>query len=345
MGAVGALLLALLNRRLSCSHAAAGDGHDREALVLRHLHPARLDGVQPDLPRRQRRSLGRAPAHQPARRQLGFLIVVNIIVFVLAFFLDFFELAFIIVPLLGAGRATSSASTSSGSACCSASTCRPPSCIRLLASRCSTCAGSRRARHYADRVTGQTIAPVTTGQIYWGAIPFVADPGPHGRRLSSPSRAWSCSSGTARPRSTHRLSQINVPHALRRQQQLVAPPRRASARRRRRASRRRRRLPHCRRRASGSISPRLRRTSAGRRLLSGGCCEYIVTVEAARRPGTTRPLPAEVLQRLVDLLEVGVRGRQLVVELEAFGAGRSMMSRGIGRSCAPPTRLRSAVGS
>lgn len=33
--------------------------------------------------------------------QLGFLIVVNALVFVLAFFLDFFELAFIIVPLLG----------------------------------------------------------------------------------------------------------------------------------------------------------------------------------------------------------------------------------------------------
>lgn len=33
--------------------------------------------------------------------QLGFLIVVNILVFLLAFFLDFFELSFIIVPLLG----------------------------------------------------------------------------------------------------------------------------------------------------------------------------------------------------------------------------------------------------
>ena len=32
--------------------------------------------------------------------QIGFLIVVNLMVFVLAFFLDFFELAFIIVPLL-----------------------------------------------------------------------------------------------------------------------------------------------------------------------------------------------------------------------------------------------------
>jgi GntP family gluconate:H+ symporter len=33
--------------------------------------------------------------------QLGFLIVVNILIFILAFFLDFFELAFIVVPLLG----------------------------------------------------------------------------------------------------------------------------------------------------------------------------------------------------------------------------------------------------
>ena len=33
--------------------------------------------------------------------QWGFLIVVSILTFVLAFFLDFFELAFIIVPLLG----------------------------------------------------------------------------------------------------------------------------------------------------------------------------------------------------------------------------------------------------
>src|SRR5213075_3426242 len=33
--------------------------------------------------------------------QIGFLIFVNAFVFVLAFFLDFFELAFIIIPLLG----------------------------------------------------------------------------------------------------------------------------------------------------------------------------------------------------------------------------------------------------
>jgi hypothetical protein len=26
---------------------------------------------------------------------------------------------------------------------------------------------------YLDRITGKQIAPVTTGQIYWGAVPFV----------------------------------------------------------------------------------------------------------------------------------------------------------------------------
>jgi TRAP-type mannitol/chloroaromatic compound transport system permease large subunit len=29
------------------------------------------------------------------------------------------------------------------------------------------------ARDYIDKLTGKRMAPVTTGQIYWGAIPFV----------------------------------------------------------------------------------------------------------------------------------------------------------------------------
>ncbi len=45
--------------------------------------------------------MGRAFAQRFARGQVGFLIVVNVMVFLLAFFLDFFELAFIVVPLLG----------------------------------------------------------------------------------------------------------------------------------------------------------------------------------------------------------------------------------------------------
>jgi hypothetical protein len=27
---------------------------------------------------------------------------------------------------------------------------------------------------YADRVTGAIVAPITSGEIYWGAVPFVA---------------------------------------------------------------------------------------------------------------------------------------------------------------------------
>ncbi|WP_183096996.1 TRAP transporter large permease subunit [Mesorhizobium sp. YM1C-6-2] len=104
--------------------------------------------------------------------ETGFLIAVNILVFLLAFFLDFFELAFIIVPLLapaadrlgidliwfgvllGINMQTSFM--------------HPPFGFALFYLR------SVAARvPYLDRITGKQIAPVTTGQIYWGAVPFV----------------------------------------------------------------------------------------------------------------------------------------------------------------------------
>ncbi|MGX9178834.1 TRAP transporter large permease [Mesorhizobium sp. BHbdii] len=104
--------------------------------------------------------------------EIGFLIGVNILVFLLAFFLDFFELAFIIVPLLapaadklgidliwfgvllGVNMQTSFM--------------HPPFGFALFYLR------SVAARvPYLDRLTGKQIAPVTTGQIYWGAVPFV----------------------------------------------------------------------------------------------------------------------------------------------------------------------------
>jgi TRAP-type mannitol/chloroaromatic compound transport system permease large subunit len=104
--------------------------------------------------------------------ELGFLVVVNLLVFFLAFFLDFFELAFIIVPLLapaaeklgidliwfgvllGINMQTSFM--------------HPPFGFALFYLR------SVAARvPYLDRITGKQIAPVTTGQIYWGAVPFL----------------------------------------------------------------------------------------------------------------------------------------------------------------------------
>ena len=44
--------------------------------------------------------MDRAPAHALPGGQVGFLIFVNVFIFVVAFFLDFFEIAFIIIPLL-----------------------------------------------------------------------------------------------------------------------------------------------------------------------------------------------------------------------------------------------------
>ena len=82
--------------------------------------------------------------------QLGFLIVVNILIFVLAFFLDFFELSFIIIPLVGP-VAEKLGIDLSGSACCSRSTCRRRSCIPRSDSRCSTCAAWRPAKEFLDR--------------------------------------------------------------------------------------------------------------------------------------------------------------------------------------------------
>ena len=98
--------------------------------------------------------------------------MVNILVFLLAFFLDFFELAFIIVPLLapvadklgidliwfgvllGVNMQTSFM--------------HPPFGFALFYLR-----SVAPAQDYVDKITGKLIAPVTTGQIYWGAVPFV----------------------------------------------------------------------------------------------------------------------------------------------------------------------------
>ncbi len=104
--------------------------------------------------------------------QLGFLIVVNIVIFVLAFFLDFFELSFIIIPLvgpvadklgidliwfgvlLGVNMQTSFM--------------HPPFGFALFYLR-----SVAPAKDYLDKITKKMTPRVTTGQIYWGAVPFV----------------------------------------------------------------------------------------------------------------------------------------------------------------------------
>ncbi len=104
--------------------------------------------------------------------QIGFLILVNVMIFFLAFFLDFFELSFIVVPLLapvadklgidliwfGVLLAVNMQT----------SFMHPPFGFALfyLRSVAPTVA-------YTDRITKKLIQPVTTMQIYWGAVPFV----------------------------------------------------------------------------------------------------------------------------------------------------------------------------
>jgi tripartite ATP-independent transporter DctM subunit len=104
--------------------------------------------------------------------QVGFLIVVNILVFVLAFFLDFFELSFIIVPLLGPVAEKLGIDLIWFGILLAVnmqtSFMHPPFGFALFYLR------SVAPTHpYKDLSSGKMTEPVTTGQIYWGAIPFV----------------------------------------------------------------------------------------------------------------------------------------------------------------------------
>lgn len=104
--------------------------------------------------------------------QLGFMIVVNIMIFVLAFFLDFFELAFIAIPLIGPVAEKLGIDLIWFGVILAVnmqtSFMHPPFGFALFYLR------SVAARQpYKDKVTGTMMEPVTTGQIYWGAVPFV----------------------------------------------------------------------------------------------------------------------------------------------------------------------------
>ena len=104
--------------------------------------------------------------------QLGFLIVVNILIFVLAFFLDYFELAFIIVPLIGPVAEKLGIDLVWFGVLLAVnmqtSFMHPPFGFALFYLR-----SVAPAREFIDRLTGRKTAPVTSGQIYWGAVPFV----------------------------------------------------------------------------------------------------------------------------------------------------------------------------
>ncbi len=104
--------------------------------------------------------------------QLGFLIFVNIFVFLLAFFLDFFEIAFIVIPLLGPAAERLGIDLIWFGVMLGVnmqtSFMHPPFGFALFYLR-----SVAPREPYIDRISGKLTDPVTTGQIYWGAVPFV----------------------------------------------------------------------------------------------------------------------------------------------------------------------------
>jgi len=104
--------------------------------------------------------------------QVGFLVFVNAFVFVLAFFLDFFELAFIVIPLLGPAAEHLGIDLIWFGVILGVnmqtSFMHPPFGFALFYLR-----SVAPRETFIDRVTGKKTEGVTTGQIYWGAVPFV----------------------------------------------------------------------------------------------------------------------------------------------------------------------------
>jgi TRAP-type mannitol/chloroaromatic compound transport system permease large subunit len=172
MGAAGALLLAFARRQLNFSllRQALEQTTNLSSFVIFILIGARVFSLTfygVDGHKWVEELLVSLPGGQ-----LGFLVFVNLLVFVLAFFLDFFELAFIIVPLLaGPAEALGVDLIWFGVLLginMQTSFMHPPFGFALFYLR-----SVAPRQPYKDRVTGEKLAPVTTGQIYWGAVPFV----------------------------------------------------------------------------------------------------------------------------------------------------------------------------
>ena len=172
LGAAGALILAIINRRLNLSllKQAMDSTAKLSSFVLFILIGSTIFGlvfraINGDL------WVEHLLTGLPGGK-FGFLIVVNLLMFVLAFFLDFFELAFILVPLLapvadklgidlvwfGVLLAVNMQT----------SFMHPPFGFALFYLR-----SVAPKVDYVDKITGKLTAKITTSQIYRGAIPFV----------------------------------------------------------------------------------------------------------------------------------------------------------------------------
>ncbi|MBK8441407.1 MAG: TRAP transporter large permease subunit [Rhodobacter sp.] len=104
--------------------------------------------------------------------ELGFLFVVNLIIFVLGFFIDFFEIAFILIPLIAVPAKTLGIDLIWLGVIVGmnmqTSFLTPPFGFALFYLR------SVAAKvPYLDKITGRNIEGIKTSEIYKGAIPFI----------------------------------------------------------------------------------------------------------------------------------------------------------------------------
>jgi TRAP-type mannitol/chloroaromatic compound transport system permease large subunit len=172
MGAAGAMILAMMKRRLTfdLTRQAVESTAKLSAFVVFILVGARVFSLTfygVDGHRWVEEMLVSMPGGQ-----LGFLIFVNVFVFVLAFFLDFFEIAFIVIPLLGPAAERLGIDLIWFGVMLGVnmqtSFMHPPFGFALFYLR-----SVAPREPYTDRVSGKRTEGVTTGQIYWGAVPFV----------------------------------------------------------------------------------------------------------------------------------------------------------------------------
>ena len=172
MGAAGAILLAMAKRRLTfdLTRQAIESTAKLSAFVVFILLGARtfsLTFYGVDGHKWVEEMLVSLPGGQ-----VGFLVFVNAFVFVIAFFLDFFEIAFIVIPLLGPAAERLNIDLIWFGIIMAVnmqtSFMHPPFGFALFYLR-----SVAPKESYLDRVTGKRMEGITTGQIYWGAVPFV----------------------------------------------------------------------------------------------------------------------------------------------------------------------------
>jgi TRAP-type mannitol/chloroaromatic compound transport system permease large subunit len=172
MGAVGALLMAFSRRRLDKKlMIQALDTTTKLScfvlfvLVGSTVFALTFQGI--DGPEWVKHLFDKVPGEQ-----IGFLIVVNVLIFILGCFIDFFEISFILLPLLkpiaeglnidlvwfGVMIAMN----------LQTSFLTPPFGFALFYLR-----SVAPAKDYTDKVTGQTIPAFSTADIYKGSVPYI----------------------------------------------------------------------------------------------------------------------------------------------------------------------------